>query len=882
MGRQLGLKGWRTVRNLSGLVYAAVVQGTAATAQPIPDNTLPTNTTVIPDPGSQNRFLIEGGTPAGANLFHSFESFSVPSDGAVVFRPDPSIQFLFSRVTGNDISNIDGQLRVEGRADFFLLNPNGIVFGPKASLDVGGSFVVSTASAIKFNDNSVLSTTASNGNAILSITTPIGLQFGSVPGTISVQPSPPTPKGNQSRGLQVEAGKTFALLGGPINIAGGKINSPQSQIELASLGGESFVTLAPIGSRYAINYDAIQRFQDINISQLAEIDTSGEAGGLIRLQGNNITVSGGSQIISDTQGNGRGAGITINATDRFEILGTGPKDGPLDVRLALLGVKIPQRSRVSSGSRVLSGAQAKAGTSGDISIQAGLVSIRDGAELSVTAQGNGTVGKLVIQASNAIEVLGDAELLGYDLERLKEKFPPNDADPLSDVGRLPFFAKGFTASVITSTGEEADTSQDLTLDAPRIIVRDGGIINAGPLGSGTGGNIYIYASEAVEISGTDKSEAYPSAITVAVLSRKPGGSPGNLLIKTPILRILDGARIGLDTTSDSGALGDIKASELVEITGISATGRFKSQISGQSTLAGTGGQVNLTTNQLRLTDGGNIFVQGVSASEGGNIKITANSVVLDNQAELSAGSNSGIQGGNINLQVRDNLILRRNSKISAQAGNKAKGGNISISANLIAAASDENSDIIANAFAGEGGRIDITAKGILGLEVSQTLTARSDINASSAVGVDGSVTINSPSIDLDSTQTKLNDTAAEPSLSQECLVARTRQDSFIYTGRGGLPITPSTAVTADSLWQDLLPLTQLSAQRGSTATATATKQIAQRFEPKTAPRLIEAQAWKVAPNGLIQLVSQDPNAVGVNPSPPATCSATSIHRSERA
>ncbi len=133
------------------------IEEKASIAQVVPDTTLGNeNSIVTPNatiknlPGS----LIEGGAERGANLFHSFSEFSIGDLQRVYFANPIGIETIFSRVTGNNVSNINGVLGVlVGNADLFFLNPNGIIFGENASLDINGSFIGSTANSLVFGDD---------------------------------------------------------------------------------------------------------------------------------------------------------------------------------------------------------------------------------------------------------------------------------------------------------------------------------------------------------------------------------------------------------------------------------------------------------------------------------------------------------------------------------------------------------------------------------------------------------------------------------------------------------------------------------------------------------------------------------------------------------
>jgi filamentous hemagglutinin family protein len=152
-----------------------------AQSQIVPDRTLGAESSqVIPNVNNLPVEVINGGAIRGANLFHSFEEFNIAQGRrAFFFSPSPTIQNILARITGRNPSQILGILGTFGNSNpnLFLINPNGLIFGPNARLSIGGSFIASTASNVVFADGTLFQATPSQPSPLLTISVPIGLQL---------------------------------------------------------------------------------------------------------------------------------------------------------------------------------------------------------------------------------------------------------------------------------------------------------------------------------------------------------------------------------------------------------------------------------------------------------------------------------------------------------------------------------------------------------------------------------------------------------------------------------------------------------------------------------------------------------------------------------
>ncbi|MCC5623898.1 filamentous hemagglutinin N-terminal domain-containing protein [Nostoc sp. CHAB 5715] len=213
-----------------------------AFAQITPDSTLPNNSSVT----TQNNIsTIEGGTQAGRNLFHSFQEFTVLPGGTAFFNNAADIQNIISRVTGGLVSDIDGLIRANGTANLFLINPNGIVFGQNAQLNIGGSFVATTANALQFDNQGFFSASNPNSPPLLRVN-PSAFLFNQIT-------SQPVNSIESQAVLSVPDGQSLLLVGGKVSpslvetggilIDYGLLRAGDGRIELGGLAGVGTVGL---------------------------------------------------------------------------------------------------------------------------------------------------------------------------------------------------------------------------------------------------------------------------------------------------------------------------------------------------------------------------------------------------------------------------------------------------------------------------------------------------------------------------------------------------------------------------------------------------------------------------------------------------------------
>ncbi|WP_335213810.1 S-layer family protein [Nostoc sp.] len=814
----------------SALLPAILLWSRCAIAQVTSDGT--TNTIVNQ---SGNNFTILNGIEKGNNLFHSFSNFSVPTGAWARFDliNTPNITTIFSRVTGGNVSNIDGliqTLNTNNPVSLFLMNPAGIIFGKNAQLNIGGSFIGTTANSIKFADGIEFSAINSQSTPLLSINVPLGLQMGSNPTPITVQgtghsltkPSglPLITQNPSATELRVQPGKTLALVGGNLNLNGATLTAKQGQLELGSVSGAGLVSLLPTVQGYTLGYEDGQKFGDIQLAGRSLLDISGVNAGSVQIQGRQIQFTDGSLVLAQNFGNLPGGDIRLQATEAIDLIAT-TADGAI-------------RSGVDSDAL-------GSGASGGISVMTPRLTLKLGAGLNSTTLGAAPGGNIHIDAI-AINLSG---------------FPPTNPTSVTAIN---------TATLGTGN------AGDVFVNGNSLLISDGGSLSSVTFGSGSSGKVTIH-NKNTTVMGENPFGLY-SNISITTFAT---GNTKDLILDTANLKILDGGTVGSSAFFiGNGGNVSINATELIAISGGSRNN--KSSINSSSVrlnpqlrqffslpdiLTANAGNVSVLTPNLTLTDGGTVSVTSQGSGNGGSLNITANTIRLERIGSIQAQTESG-NGGNINLQAGKLLVLRHNSAIAATAGGNGNGGNININAPIIVGL--ENSDIIANAFNGNGGNINITTQGIFGLKYRDRLTRESDISASSQFGVNGIVDINNIGIDPNSGLVELPANVTDPSQQIATGCAGSQGSSFVATGRGGIPENPTEQMTSDvydglrlRTWADIR---DISAYR-------KIQNVQAQILPKEEV-LIQATSWHRNAQGKIELVADKPPT---SLQQPLTCAA---------
>ncbi|MEB3216378.1 MAG: S-layer family protein, partial [Nostocales cyanobacterium 94392] len=278
------------------------------------------------------------------------------------------------------------------------------------------------------------------------------------------------------------------------------------------------------------------------------------------------------------------------------------------------------------------------GNGGDIHINTGNLYLTNGAALSTITYGKGDAGNIIIEAKNNVSLDRGGRLLSQVEE-----------------------------NAVGQGGDIRIFTNSLLLNVARL--------NADTLGTGDAGNIIINSQDAVLAN---------SAIITSTVDENGTGKGGNINIST-------GSFTFTDSLLATATLGDGNAGNVVinasNTASIDAGNIFSSVETGA---IGQGGDINISTGRLSLTNGGRLTSATNGTGSAGNVVIEARDhVLLDsfdpdeqdfNSAIFSSVQNNGIgKGGDIRISTGV-FSLTNGAQLLAVTKGQGNAGNVQIRA----------------------------------------------------------------------------------------------------------------------------------------------------------------------------------------------------------
>ena len=664
------------------------------------------------------------GKPAGKNLFHSFDEFNIKADESATFTGDANIERVISRVTGGKVSDIDGLLKSDiADADFYFINPAGVLFGPNASIDIDGSFHVSTSDYLKFGENDkffaqpleneVLSTEAPTAYGFLDAE--IGkITFDNVKNLDNkFKEDEATAVIGDELSNKFREGEAITVIGGDIKANGSTINAPGKDIALISVAspGELNVGRDDINS-FTFDAEEFTDFGNITLSETTKIITDGERAGQITLQGKNIELSSGTLVQSATRDK-NGGDITVMSSERLSVLDGSEiftyttdkgKGGNIDIYTSKLNVESSLVDTLTAGkgmggnismhsesihidgiqkvgSTFIAAQTIAGGSGGNITIHTDTLDVINGAFIDATTSDSGKGGNITVKAESIV-IDGNGS------------------------------ATGLTAQTHHKTYKSSAGIINIKTDSLEIL--NNGRISGTTIGAGDGGTIEIDA-DSVRLKGSGSLKEF-TGITVQTRGRTVDvtmtksnfvrlHSEAATTTNVPPLRT-DLQVIARNSTSGSkNGNGAVHSENLIlELGSEIATKTLESSRCGEIAVypnsirvdhnksvinPGNGGDININASTIRIENGGLISAPTRGEGEGGQIEVTVDDLIIDGHGQDDPFTGIGAQthldvnggkGGDISINATNKIHLNNNGRISASSLGSGNGGKITLNA----------------------------------------------------------------------------------------------------------------------------------------------------------------------------------------------------------
>jgi filamentous hemagglutinin family protein len=621
--------------------------------------------------GPDYDILSRFGRIVGSNLFHSFLNFDIGTGETANFSGPASIANIIARVTGGDASAIDGLLRSDiSGANLYLINPNGIVFGQNASLDISGSFYASTADYLRLGSSGRFDV-ANPAASVLTSDPPSAFGFLSA-----------TPAGIDIRNarLAVEPGKSLNFIAGSLTISGDGV-APT----LATQGGN--INLIAGGSGEVLfgagrPVNNLGTDGDITISgdwtgdaPLIDASNPTGAGGRIYISGGRFLLANAG-IVSVSNGAQQGGGIVIEGSDvaldsGWLTTSTAGGGNAGNILIDADAIRIGGDSQVGSWA-----ADPATGNAGNVTLHADGDILIDGASwIFNSTYGDGNAGNILIDG-NSVHLGENCTVSSNSADAWSDALADGDAGDITIRATGQVLIDG-DAWVMSQAYDEGDAG-NITIKAGTFSLLGYSYLSSYTNYHGNAGNVLITA-DTIHIG----DQAYiESGALDDVWGYGVTGNAGNITLLGRDRVDIDGSAYLRSDTQGSGNAGNI----LIDAGTVHIGGA--SYVSSEATFwsSGRAGDITLNADNAVLIDGdARISSETSGDGDSGNIAITAGSIHIGDYSKVSSSaflSNSG-NAGNITLRAHDEILIDGGAGVSSEALLGGNAGDLLIEAGSI-------------------------------------------------------------------------------------------------------------------------------------------------------------------------------------------------------
>jgi filamentous hemagglutinin family protein len=716
-------------------------------------------------PGPNYMIQASFGKTVGNNLFQSFNQFNLISSESATFTGPSNVQNILARVTSGSPSSIDGKIssQIQG-ANLFFLNPAGVMFGPHAQLDVSGSVAVTTADYVKLVGGGRFNANLGAQDTLTSASVSAFGFLNSAPASVSFTGS----------NLNIAPQKSFSVVAGDIAMDGSAIFGQGSRINLVSVRSPGEAQLDTTALDSAIDVSQFSAMGEVDLTNSAQIDTSGPAGGPISLYGGRLVLNP-ALILSATTGAAAGGPVDINMRDSIHIFGGGELLRPPGTNFlaGIITVAVAAgdggKVTISARSLTIDGSTANPASP----FPGAFTGIASATQFTAT----GNAGDMRIEVTDALQLIDGGSIIGQTFSFGKGPEVFVHAGSLTIVDSIAAVQTREQSGIATQTGtlysgdvgegnagdlivqvagrlnidaghisaatSRAGNGGNVFVQADTINITEGGDIDAataGPTDTGNGGNVVVEAN-ALTIDGS----ANPSFFTGILATASGGnGNAGNLAVHIfGPLTILNGGVIDAETFSQGNGGNLLIQAGSLTIDGSGALGNHVTGIFVDTFGSGNAGKSTIEVNgALNLTGTGEITANTFSSGVGGSVAVQAASLNIDGSASqefLTGISSSALDvanAGDVHVTVAGLLKITGGGLILAASLTSATAGSVELDVNKLRL--DSNSTVSSqNTAGGMAGSVVIDATGPV------NLSHGSRISTSSAASDAGSIQLTS-------------------------------------------------------------------------------------------------------------------------------------------